>query len=228
MSTPAVAVDRRLKMSTSTKPLDGLVLYITNHFTHPVFEAQLASPRYHLARKLVERGQKLIVFCPLGLHAGNPLSDFLSNLRPRRIGQGKITYLFPPTIVTPASATTVVTLILATLFILLYLALTRVKVVSQYSTTILVGAVGAVIHRVKKIPMVANYGDPDFAREKGLSRRAFKFCEDLVMSRRHTYSMIYVDEVIGRYIRSNFPVRRTIFLPNGGYEKGFVPPSRDS
>ena len=216
------------KMSTNTKPVDGLVLYITNHFTHPVLEAQLASPRYHLARTLIERGQKLMVFCPLGLHAGSPFSDFLSNLRPRRIMQGKTVYLFPPTIVSPASATTVVTLILATLFLLLYLALARVKVVSLYSTTILAGSVGAVICRVKKIPMVANYGDPDFAREKGLSRRAFKFCEDLVMSRNHTYSMIYVDEVIGRYIRRNFPVGRTIFLPNGGYERGFVPPSKDS
>ena len=148
-------------------PLEGWLLYITNHFTHPLVEAQGASPRHHLARKLSEKGQKMIVFCPLGRHLGSPVRDFVSNIIPRRTVQGNTVYLFPPVIVSPASATTVMTLVMATLFILTYLTLTRMRVVAQYSTTMLVGSVGAVIRMLMRTPLVTNYGDPDFA-SKGI------------------------------------------------------------
>jgi len=210
------------------RPFDDWVLYITNHFTHLVVEAQLASPRYHLARKLAQKGQKLLVYCPIGRHVGSPIRDFFTNLWPRKIVDGNTVYLFPPVIVSPASVTTPLALIMGTLFILAYLTLTRVRVAAQYSTTILVGSVGAVLRRRKGIPFVANYGDPDFAREFGLARWAFKFCENLVMNRNSAQAMVYVDEVVGDYIRNNFHVERTLFLPNGGYEAGFVPPSPDS
>ena len=209
-------------------PLEGWLLYITNHFTHPLVEAQGASPRHHLARKLSEKGQKMIVFCPLGRHLGSPVRDFVSNIIPRRTVQGNTVYLFPPVIVSPASATTVMTLVMATLFILTYLTLTRIRIVAQYSTTMLVGSVGAVIRMLMRIPLVTNYGDPDFARELGLARKAFGFCEDLVLTRQNAHSVVYVDEVVGSYVRNNFPVRNTLFLPNGGYEFGFVPPRYDS
>jgi glycosyltransferase involved in cell wall biosynthesis len=211
-----------------TRPFDDWVLYITNHFTHLVVEAQAASPRYHLARKLSERGQKLLVYCPIGRHVGNPFRDFVTNLRPKKIVNGNTVYLFPPLIVSPASVTTPLTLVMGTLFILAYLSLTRIKIAAQYSTTILVGSVGAIVRMRKKIPLVANYGDPDFARESGLARKAFKVCEDLVMTRRNVYAMVYVDEVVGKYIKENFPVERTLFLPNGGYEAGYTPPSAQS
>ena len=215
-------------MEQAKKPFDDWVLYITNHFTHPVVEAQGASPRYHLARKLAENGQKLLVYCPIGRHVGNPLRDFVTNLVPKKTVSGNTVYLFPPVIVSPASVTTPLTLIMGTCFILAYLTLTRIKVAAQYGTTILVASVGAVVRTTKKIPLVANYGDPDFAREFGLARKAFKFCEDLVMTRRNAYAMIYVDEVVGKYIRDGFPAVRMLFLPNGGYEAGFTPPAVDS
>src|SRR5271166_4837221 len=120
-----------------TGPFDDWVLYITNHFTHLVVEAQAASPRYHLARKLSEKGQKLLVYCPIGRHVGNPIRDFVINLFPKKTVSGNTVYLFPPVIVSPASATTPLTLIMGTLFILAYLTLTRIKVATQYSTTIL-------------------------------------------------------------------------------------------
>lgn len=200
------------------------MLYITNHFTHPVKEAQGASPRYHLARKLSERGQKLLVYCPIGRHVGNPLQDFVANLFPKRSKVGNSVYLFPPVIVSPASATTVLTLIMGTVFILVYLSLTRTKIAAQYSTTILVGSVGAILRRAKGIPFVTNYGDPDFARERGLSLKAFGFCENLVLARGSAYAVVYVDEVIGDYVKNRFGVKKAVFLPNGGYEKGFSPP----
>ncbi len=203
-----------------TKPFDDWVLYITNHFTHPVIEAQAASPRFHLARKLSERGQKLLVYCPIGRHVGNPIRDFITNLFPKKVSRGNTVYLFPPVIVSPASATTVLTLIMGTVFILAYLSLTRVRVAAQYSTSMLVGPVGAAIRSWKKIPFVANYGDPDFARERGASRKAFRFCEDYVMARKKAYAIVYIDEVIGEYVKREFGVRRTMFLPNGGYELG--------
>lgn len=203
-----------------TKPFEDWVLYVTNHFTHPVVEAQAASPRYHLARKLSEKGQKLLVYCPLGRHVGSPFRDFLTNLFPKRVTSGNTVYLFPPVIVSPASATTALTLVMGTLFILAYLSLSRIRVAAQYSTTMLVASVSAVVRIRKKIPLVANYGDPDFARERGLSLRAFRFCENLVLTRRNAHSIVYVDEVIGEYLRDEFRFPRTEFLPNGGYEKG--------
>src|SRR5216684_4777980 len=138
------------------RPLDDWVLYITNHFTHPVLEAQAASPKFHLARKLSEDGQKMLVYCPIGRHIGNPFRDLLTNLIPKKIVSGNTVYLFPPVIVSPASATTVLTLIMGTLFILAYLTLTRIKVAAQYSNPILVGCVGAVVRMRKKIPIVVN------------------------------------------------------------------------
>ena len=214
--------------SDKTEPFKDWVLYVTNHFTHPVVEAQTASPRHHLARKLAERGQKLLVYCPLGTHQGNPLRDFFNNLRPRRYSRGNTTYLFPPLLVTPTSVGTAPTLVLGTLFILVYLSVTGLKVSAQYCTTMLVGSVSAVIRMRLKIPLVANYGDPDFAREFGLARKAFRFCEDLVMTRQNAYAVVYVDEVVGKYVSNNFPVKRTLFLPNGGYEEGFLPPAPGS
>ncbi|HUK74603.1 MAG TPA: glycosyltransferase family 4 protein [Nitrososphaerales archaeon] len=210
------------------EPLEGWVLYVTNHFTHLVVEAQAASPRYHLARKLSERGQRLLVYCPIGTHEGNPLRDFVANLRPRKISQGTTTYLFPPLLVTPSSVGTIPTLVFGTLFILLYLWATRLKVSAQYCTTTLVGTVSTVVRKVLGIPLVANYGDPDFARETGLARRAFGFCENLVLGRGNAYAVVYVDENIGKYVRERFGVSRTVFLPNGGYEAGFVPPAKGS
>ncbi len=215
-------------MENKTRTLDGWLLYITNHFTHPVIAAQTASPRYHLARKLAEKGQRIMVYCPLGRHEGNPFRDFVVNLRPKKTARDNVTYLFPPLLVSPASVTTVLSLVLGTLFIVVYLSLTRIKVPVQYSTTILVGTVGAVVKKWKGIPLVANYGDPDFVRETGLALRAFRFCENLVMARRSAYAVVYVDEVVGNYIRTNFPINRTLFLPNGGYESGFSPPARES
>lgn len=208
-----------------TKPFDDWVLYITNHFTHPVFEAQSASPRYHLARKLAEKGQKLLVYCPIGRHVGNPLRDFVTNLIPRRMVRGNIVYLFPPVVVSPASVTTPLTLVMGTLFILAFLTFTRIKIAAQYSTTMLVSSVGAVVRIRTKTPLVSNYGDPDFARERGLARRAFGFCENLVISRGNAYAIVYVDEVIGEYVKSRFGVKRALFLPNGGYEIGFARPA---
>lgn len=79
---------------------------------------------------------------------------------------------------------------------------------------------------VKKIPLVVNYGDPDFAREFGLARKAFGICERLVLSPRAAYAVVYIDEVIGTYVRTRFRVQRTFFLPNGGYEEGSTPPAR--
>jgi len=206
-----------------TPPLDGWVLYITNHFTHPAREAQAASPRYHLARKLSEKGQKLLVYSPIGRHVGSPFNDFVTNLFPKRSVSGNTVYLFPPLIVSPTSATTPLTLVMGTLFILAYLTLTRMKVVAQYSTTMLVASVGAVVKMRKKVPLVTNYGDPDFAREHGLARKAFGFCENLVVSRGNAYGVVYVDEVIGDYVRNKLGAKKSVFLPNGGYERGFSP-----
>jgi len=208
--------------------LDGWLLFITNHFTHPVREAQGASPRYHLARAISSKGQRVLVYSPLGRHVGNPLQDFFANIRPKRMVDGNTTYLFPPVIASPSSVTTPVTLVMSTLFVIAYLALTRIKVAAQYSTTMLVAAVGAVVRSRLKIPLVANYGDPDFARETGAARRAFGFCEDLVMAKGNSYAVVYVDEVIGRYVRQRYKVGRTLFLPNGGHEKGSAPLRRDS
>ena len=212
----------------TAQPFKDWVLFVTNHFTHLVVEAQTASPRHHLARKLAEKGQRLLVYCPLGTHKGNPLQDFVANLKPRRYSRGNTTYLFPPLLVTPTSVGTVSTLVFGTIFILLYLTVTRLKVSAQYCTTTLVGSVSAVIRMRLKIPLVANYGDPDFAREFGLARTGFRFCENLVMTRHNAHSMVYVDEVVGKYIGNNFPVDDAFFLPNGGYETGFQPPSADS
>ena len=91
-------------------------------------------------------------------------------------------YLFSPVIVSPASATTPLTLIMGTTFILVNLSVTRIKVAAQYSTTILVGTVGAILKMTMKIPLVTNYEDPDFARERCLALRGLGFCEDLVIS----------------------------------------------
>src|SRR5207253_8656333 len=79
-------------------------------------------------------------------------------------------------------------------------------------------AVGVLVKHLFKAPLVANYGDPDYAREFGFARRALRFCEDLVMTRKNAYSMVYADEVIGKYVTQNFPVDRAYFLPSGGYE----------
>lgn len=213
---------------TKVGPLPGWLLYITNHFTHPVIEAQAASPRYHLARKLAEKGQKMLVYCPLGTHEGNPLHDFLANLRPRKFSKGNTTYLFPPLFVSPSSIVTVPTLISATCFIMLYLSVTRLKVSAQYCTTTLVGSVSAVLRMSLGIPLVANYGDPDFVREHGMARRAFGFCETLVLGGKRAHSVVYVDEVVGKYVKERFHPRNVHFLPNGGYEAGYVPPAANS
>ena len=204
------------------------VLYITNHFTHPMKDAQLASPRYHLTRALARKGVKLIVYCPLGRVAGKPLNDFFSNLRPRRYTEEKIVYLFPPLLRIPGRLGTGLSLVIGTLFLAAFVTLTRTKITAQYSTTILVAAVGAVVRKWFNIPLVANYGDPDYARESGASRLVLKFCEDLVLTRKNTSCVVTADEAISDYVRRNFPVKKVCFLPSGGYDKESIAESANS
>lgn len=170
----------------------------------------------------------MIVFCPLGRRVGSPLKDFAVNLVPKREVKGHTVYLFPPVLVSPASATTPITLVMATLFLAVYLSISRVRVVAQYCTTVLTGCSGAFLNATKGIPLVANYGDPDFAREKGLAKLAFRFCENFVLTKNRAYAVVYVDEVIGRYLQRRFGLKRLLFLPNGGYEEGHLPEARDA
>ena len=98
----------------------------------------------------------------------------------------------------------------------------------QYRRTMLVSTVRAIVKSVTGITLVTNYGDPDFAREFGLARKAFRFCEDLVMTRKNAFAIICVDEVISKYVSANFPRQRLHFLPIGACEEGFEPPTTES
>lgn len=165
----------------------------------------------------------MIVYCPVGRHVGSPARDFFVNLSPKKQVRKNTTYLFPPMLWFPGGIGTALALITGSIFALAYLFLTRTKLTAQYSTTMLVSVVGAVVKSVTGAPLVANYGDPDFAREKGLARTAFRFCEDYVMSRQNAYCVVCVDEIVQKYVLEHFPLRRTLFLPNGGYQAGFSP-----
>ncbi len=206
----------------------GAILYLTNHFTHPVFEAQMASPRHHLARALAKNALRLIVFSPLGRHVGSPLRDFITNLRPKLLQDGHIRILFPPLLKPPGQIGTGFAMVQGTFFLMLYLAITRPKVSCQYATTILTAASGAIMRKFFGLPLVANYGDPDHVREFGVARKIFWFFESLVFNRKNASRAVYVDPVLGDYLRRVFPMVSLRFLPNGGYESGYHPPTIDS
>src|SRR5207245_1289324 len=121
----SLVVREVLRDAQMNNPERNYVLYITNHFTHPMKDAQLASPRYHLTRALARKGVKLIVYCPLGRVAGKPLNDFFNNLRPRRYTEEKIVYLFPPLLRIPGRLGTGLSLVIGTLFLAAFVTLTR-------------------------------------------------------------------------------------------------------
>jgi glycosyltransferase involved in cell wall biosynthesis len=167
-------------------------------------------------RKMIEQGESLLVYSPLGVHMGTPKQDLLYNILPRRKVEGKTTFLSPPVLYTQkGKVSTPLVLFFSTFFILLYLTATRTKISAQYCTTILAGVVSAAVWSVKKIPLVANYGDPDYAREAGLSLKLFLLLEQVV-SRNCKY-MVCGDEVMEKYVQSKYRLD-TVFLPGGGYE----------
>lgn len=192
-----------------------VILYLSNHFAHGITEAQTASPRHQLALRIGEK-KDVIVNCPVGRHISNPIKDFLVNLFPKRQRDGRVTYLFSPA-VRLGSIGTGVSLILSAIFLFIYLKLTRVKISSIYGATITASAVGSVLNKMFKVPIVVHYGDPDFAREKGLSLFVLKFLEKLTFIWSKPNGVVYNDSNIYQYINSKFGVKNAYFLPQGGY-----------
>jgi teichuronic acid biosynthesis glycosyltransferase TuaC len=194
-----------------------VLLYLTNSYTHPVVESQTASPRYILAKKLAER-RRVLMSSPIGRHVGSPLDDFIANLRPAFRIEGNLEILFPPVLKAPGAIGTLISLFTSAFFLLFFVKLKRLRISGIYATTVMIGLTAVILNRWVRAPFVTNYGDPDFAREKGIASLGMRLFEEAVIGKKAANAIIYIDPVIRKHVQSRFPNNKFVFLPPGAFD----------
>lgn len=78
------------------------------------------------------------------------------------------------------------------------------------------GAVCKVLNTLLGTTLIVDYGDPDYARERGMALRVLQLLESLVLGSRGVDAVTYIDPNIGEYVR-RYGRKEAVFLPPGGY-----------
>jgi len=161
-----------------------------------------------LAKHFAREGHRVVLLSNSGrLTKENALSTLLGNLISRRFDSEGVAWFFPPVLRTgstrgPLKALEGLLAIGSTLVfgaILLTTCKSSIDVI--YSSTAQVqGFIGSLLSTALRKRLVANFGDPAFARDTGLVRRFERVLEKITLSKSdHVFA---VDPVIVEYVRS--------------------------
>lgn len=172
-----------------------------------------------LAKIFAHQGHKVVILSNAGRIAeGSPVSSLLRNLVPAKSEVDHVTWIFPPVIRTglgrgPLKAVEGLLSIMSTLiFGFIFLLPHREKVEIIYASTAQAqGYIGACLKAIMKRPLAVNYGDPAFARDKGVVRAFGKLLETVTF--RKSDMVFALDPVIAEYVMTEFG-KRAVFLPS--------------
>ena len=115
-------------------------------------------------------------------------------------------------------------LLLTPLIVAAYCRSEDLEVESIVAASVPYGVVALFLNKLLRTSLIVDYGDPDFARERGVSLRVLKVIEAVVLSSKRVTAVTCIDPNIGEYMR-RYHVTST-FLPPGGFWKGSVSPPR--
>jgi glycosyltransferase involved in cell wall biosynthesis len=150
---------------------------------------------------------------------GGLASSLLKNLLPTKSNIDGVTWLFPPAVRTSSDKGLVKALegllsIASTLMfglLLLLCEVTRPDIIYS-STAQSQGLIGSFLKTVLRRPLVVNYGDPAFVRDRGIVRRIERFFEIVTFSKADL--VFATDPVVVEFVRQEYG-KKAIFLPNG-------------
>jgi glycosyltransferase involved in cell wall biosynthesis len=98
----------------------------------------------------------------------------------------------------------------------------KIRPIAIVASTVIFGAIGRAANRLLKTALIVDYGDPEYAREKGLSLRVLRLLERLTFRNAGVKAVTYVDPNIGDYL-ARYRLKRKLFLPPGGFWKEASP-----
>ncbi|MDA4133901.1 MAG: hypothetical protein OK454_12375, partial [Thaumarchaeota archaeon] len=194
------------------------VVLISNDLSHPALRDQqyAFSWRINRLRPLLKRGYTLIVVAAGG-RTGPHGRPKLSGLIPRITNDGNLVVIAPPILRIPM-LWLLQSMIFTPLMVSLYCRSHRIKVEAIVGASVPYGAVGKVLNRVLRTTLIVDYGDPDYAREKGVSLRVLRLLESYVLGSKGVDAVTCIDPNIRRYVRRYG--REALFLPPGGFWAG--------
>lgn len=207
------------------------IVLISTDLSHPALAKQQYdfSWRINRLRPLIKRGYRIVVVSAGGRvnSKGLPVLGF----GPRVRQDGGLTVISPPIVRVPL-LWLLQSLVVTPLTVLLYCRTARLKISAIVCSTVSYGAVGKIINRFARAPLIVDYGDPDFARERSFALKLLRGLELFVFQRQGVSAVTYIDPNIGRYLRRYRPVKK-LFLPPGGFwrdsrrTEGSKPPGQD-
>ncbi|MDA4122217.1 MAG: glycosyltransferase [Thaumarchaeota archaeon] len=195
-----------------------MLLLISNDFSHPAFSKQQIEFSYRInrLRPLAKAGYNIVVVSAGGKVGTNGRVSF-SSLIPRITKDGDLTIISPPILRIPM-LWLFQSLLMTPLVALLYCFSTKTKPEAILAGTVVYGAVARVLNRFLRVPLIVDYGDPDYVRERSLSLSILRLLERLVFQRPGVSAVTYIDPNISDYLR-RYRIARKTFLPPGGYWK---------
>lgn len=195
------------------------VVLVSNDLSHPALRDQqyAFSWRINRLRPLVKRGYTLVVVAAGG-RVGPGGRPSLSGLRPRVSGSEGEVVVSPPILRLPM-LWLLQSLFVTPLSVFIYCRAHRLKVEAVVASAVPYGAVGRFLNRILRTVLVVDYGDPDYARERGLSLRVLRFLEGYVLGKKGVDVVTCIDPNIKEYVR-RYGRTDAVFLPPGGYWKG--------
>lgn len=192
-------------------------ILVTNDLSHPALGREQLDFSYRLnrMRPLVERGYELVVVCARGAVGGRSRS--LGMFHPKVERRGSVSMVVPPIIGGPGLWLPQ-SLLTASTAAITYCQSQNIEVVGVMASTVTLGLAGKVLSRLLGAPLVVNYGDPYYVRERGMSRRVLLAIEKIVLRRGGVKAVTSIDPIISERLRG-LGVKNVVFLPPGGFSK---------
>ena len=194
------------------------LLLISNDLSHPAFSKQQFEFSYRInrLRPLAKAGYRIVVVSAGGKVGTNGRVSF-SSLIPRITKDGDLTIISPPILRIPM-LWLLQSFLMTPLMALIYCLSTRTKPEAILAGTVVYGAIARVLNRFLRVPLIVDYGDPDYVRERSFNLGIHRFLERFVFQRPGVSAVTYIDPNISDYLR-RYRIARKIFLPPGGYWK---------
>jgi glycosyltransferase involved in cell wall biosynthesis len=194
-------------------------LLISGDLSHPALAKQQYSFSWRInrLRPLTRLGYYVIVICAAGIRGSSALSELWANLRPMIIYDRGIIVLRSPLLKLPF-VWFFSSLVASPFYALAYAASKGIKIEAIVASSVAYGAIAKVANLLFKTTLIVDYGDPEYLRLKGPSLWFLKFLERFVIFRGGVSLWTYFDPVIGERL-SRLGVRKSLFLPPGGYAK---------
>ena len=192
------------------------VVLISNDLSHPALQEQQYSFSWRInrLRPLLKRGYTLVLVAGGG-RVGRRGRPTLASLRPRITNDGRLVTISPPIVRIPM-LWLLQSMFVTPLMVFLYCRQRRLEVEAVVASAVPYGVVGRFVNRVLHTALVVDYGDPDFARESGLSLRILHLLESYVFTSKRDEAVTCIDPNICDYVK-RYGREDAVFLPPGGF-----------